>query len=879
MREWWAKIRRIAGRRLGLDDDLGEEMRSHLDFLIEENQSRGMPPDEARAAAQREFGNRMAAQERAREAWQFLRLETMLQDLRYGLRGIRRSPGFSLVVILTLALGIGANTAIFSVVYAVLLRPLPYPAGERLVRLAESTPEATGISVTWINFQHWRRENHTFEDLAGFQGADQTLTGRGEAVLTHGAAVTSGFFHLVGARPVLGRLFTEDDDRPGAAPAVVVTADFWSRTLGSDPKAVGSTLALDGKPYQLIGVIAAKPNFFTRPMDLYLPLGISAANTANRSQHGSMRLLGLLKPEVTLANARADLDDIMKRLALADPGPENDHRAYGEFLSESRTSDIKQTLWMLMGAVGLVLILACANVASLLLVRSSARAREIAIRTAIGAGRTRLARQLLTENLVIAVLGGGLGLLLAGLSLRTLVLVGPADIPRLAEAGVDAPVLIFAAAVTMAVALLSGLAPILSAGKVDLTVALKEGSAASGAGRRGQFFRNTLVTAEIAVTLVLAFASSLLIRSLIAAQSRYPGFDSHHLLALELQLPRSGYAGDDAVRQFYGRLMEDLRGEPGVEAVGAVNCPPSAGDCGDWWYSIEERPAPARGNMPLSLFNTADSAYFRAMHMRLVAGRSFTDADRQGGPLVAVINEEIAHKWWAAPQLALGHRIKLGGPYMEGPTLEIVGVAANVSQMGLDTESLPEIYYPFSQRAESAMVVMIRTAGDPAALIPGIRRHVAAIDRNLPIQSLRPFEKWLEAPLARRRFSTVLLGVFAALAMILAAVGIYGVLNYWVRLREREIAVRLALGAQRSAILRWAGLHAMRLAAVGSVAGAFGAWGSSRWLASLVFGVSAQNPSIMLAAAVGVMALAALAASVPLWRATQVDAVRHLHDA
>ncbi|MBZ5595666.1 MAG: ABC transporter permease [Acidobacteriia bacterium] len=879
MREWWSKIRQILERRRGLDDDLGEEMRSHLDFLIEENLSRGMPPDEARAAARREFGNPMSTRERAREAWQSPGVETILQDMRYGLRGIRKSPSFALVVIVTLALGIAANIAIFSVVHAVLLRPLPYPAGERLVWLGESTEDASGISVTWLNFQHWRGENHSFENMAGFETTDLTLTGRGEAVLTHAMVVTNTFFHLTGARPLMGRLFTEADDRPGAALTVLVTSEFWSKTLGGDPKAVGATLALNGKAYQVIGVLAPGPKFLSRPGDFYLPLGISAGNIVNRSQHASMRVLGLLKPGATIANARADLDAIMKRLALADPGPENDHRTFAEYLSEVRVGDVRQTLWMLMGAVGLVLILACANVASLLLVRSTARSREIAIRTAIGARRTRIARQLLTENLVIAALGGGLGLLLAGVCLRTLALLGPGSIPRLGEAGIDVPVLIFAAAVTVMVALLAGLAPVFSAGRVDLTVALKEGSAASGASRRGHFFRNALITAEIAITLVLSFASGLLIRSLMIAQNAYPGFDSDHLLALELQLPESGYASDEAARQFYGRLMEDLRGEPGVETVGAVNCPPSAGDCGDWWYSILEQPAPARGNVPLSLFNTADSAYFRAMRMRLVAGRGFTDADRQGGPRVAVINEEIARKWWAAPQFALGHQIKIGGPYMEGPVCEIVGVVANVSQMGLDTKPMPEIYYAFPQRGEHAMVVMIRTAGDSAALIPTVRRCVAALDPNLPIQSLRPFETWLEAPLAQRRFSTLLLGLFAALAMILAAVGIYGVLNYWVSVRQKEIAVRLALGAQRSAILRWAGSHAMRLAVVGIALGAFGAWGASRWLGSLVFGVSAQDPGMMLVAVAAVLAIAALASSVPLWRATRVDAVRHLHDA
>ncbi|MGH9613942.1 MAG: ABC transporter permease, partial [Bryobacteraceae bacterium] len=322
----------------------------------------------------------------------------------------------------------------------------------------------------------------------------------------------------------------------------------------------------------------------------------------------------------------------------------------------------------------------------------------------------------------------------------------------------------------------------------------------------------------------------------------------------------------------------DVRGEPGVESVGAVNCPPSAGDCGDWWYSILDKPAPSRGDVPLTLLNTADTAYFSTMGMRILAGRGFTDADRAGGPLVAVINEEIARKWWAAPRFALGHRIKLGGPYMEGSVYQIVGVAANVSQMGLDIAPMPEIYFAFLQHSSPEMVVMIRTAGDPARLIPAVRRSVASIDRNVPIQSLRPFEKWIEAPLARRRFSTLLLGLFAALAMILAAVGIYGVLNYWVGVRQKEIAIRQAMGAPRSAILRWAGWHATRLVTFGIALGVFGAWGTSRWLKSLLFGVSERNPAMMLVAGAAVITIAALAASIPLWRATKVDTVRYLHD-
>jgi len=879
MREWWSKICRALHLQNGLENELSDEIEAHLDLLAADNMERGMPPEEARAAARRAFGNMTRTHENAREAWQFPRFETVLADIRYGLRGIRKSAGFSVVVILTLALGIGANTAIFSVVYAVLLRPLPYPNGERLVWLGESTSNEPGISVTWINFEHWRQESDSFLNMAAFATTDLTLTGRGDAVLTHAGLVTSSFFELTGAKPVLGRLFTEADDTLGAAPTAVVTADFWQRNLGGDANVVGQTLRLNGRSYEIIGMLRPGLRFFSRPLDFYLPIGPSRVTSLKRSDHGSMRALGLLKPGATLAQARTNLDAIMQRLALSDPGPEDDHRAYATYLTEETTGEIRPTLLVLMSAVGLVLLIACANVASLLLVRSTGRAREIAVRVAIGASRGRLARQLLTENLVIAAIGGALGLLVASWCLRTLVLLGPVDIPRLSEATLDLPVLTFAVITSIVVGLLAGLAPVFTAGKVDLTVALKEGSAASGTGRRGQALRSTLVITETALTFILAFASALLVRSLIAAQTSNPGFEPQHLLALELQLPESRYKSDENIRQYYGQLSASLRAEPGIEQVGLVMCPPGAGDCGDWWYSILERPTPARSDVPMTLFNIVDGAYFGAARMRVLAGRSFSDADRVGGSPVTVINEQLARQSWPDPQLALGQHLKVGGPYTEGPTLEIVGVVANVSQMGLDAEPMPTFYYPFSQKPSSAMVVMIRTNGDPAQWTSAARRHVSAIDRNVPIQSLRTSEDWLGATLKRRRFATLLLGLFGALALVLVSVGIYGVINYWVSARQREIAIRLALGATRSTILRWAAFDATRLAAMGIVLGAIGAWGASRWLKSLVFGVTEHSPLMLLIAAATVLAVAALAASLPLWRAMHTDAVQNLHEA
>jgi predicted permease len=880
MREWWSKICRALHLRSGLDRDLSDEMQAHLDLMTAENIERGMPPGEARANARRAFGNLTRTQENAREAWQFPRFETILQDIRYGLRGIRKAPSFSAVVILTLALGIGANTAIFSVVYSVLLRPLPYPHGERLVRLGESTAQASGIAVTWINFQHWRAESTAFEDLAAVTGADLTLTGRGDAVLTHARLVTSNAFRLTGMTPVLGRLFAEADDKPRAAPTVVVTAEFWQSRLGGDPNVIGESLELNGTPYQIIGVLNPGRKYLWQSAEVYLPLGRTQSPSDKRSHHSSIGGVGLLKPGTTATQAKANLDAIMQRLAMSDPGPEDDHRSYVAYLGDEVTGgDLRTTLLVLMGAVGLVLVIACANVASLLLVRSTARAREIAIRVAIGAGRGRLVRQLLTENIVIAAIGGALGVLLAGWCLRALILIGPRDIPRLTEATLDVPVLLFAAVISLAVGLLAGLAPVWNAGKVDLTTALKEGSPTAGTGRRGQAFRSALVIAEIAITLILAFASGLLARSLIAAQHADTGFDPHNLLAIELQLPESRYKSDDSVRAYFGQLLQSLRAEPGVQDVGLVNCPPGAGDCGDYWYSILEKPAPTRDNVPLSLFDTADASYFLAARMRLIAGRNFNESDRASGSRVTVINERLARQEWPDPRLALGQHLKVGGPYAEGPTLEIVGVVANVSQEGLDAERSPTFYYAFSQKPDSAMVVTLRTSGDPAKWMSAARRQVSALDRNVPIQSLRTAEDWLGATLQRRRFATLLLGLFGGLAMLLAAVGIYGVLNYWVSARQREIAIRLAVGAQRSTILRWAGLHATRLAVIGIVLGAIGAWSAARWLESLVFGVTARNPLMMLLAGAAVIAIAALAASVPLWRATHTDAVRNLHEA
>jgi predicted permease len=879
MRQWWSKIERVFEARRDLGSELEQEIDAHVQFLIDKNLDRGMAPEDARAAARREFGNLTTVRERSYQSWQFQRLETQLQDIRYALRGIAKAPGFSLLVILTLAVGIGANTAIFSAVYAVLLKPLPFPAAERLVWLGESNAKATGISVTWINFEHWQAENHSFETMAGFDNADLTLTGRGQATLTHAGVVTNQFFQLTGSRLRMGRLFTAGDDMPQSPATVVVTESFWVKSLSADPQIIGKTMTLDGTAYVIVGVLGADPVFFLRPVDYYLPLRPTSAQSARREAHGSMRALALLKPGVTLAEARSDLNTIFERLATTDPGPEDDHRVYAEFITDERTGSVRHVFALLMGSVCLVLILACTNIGSLLLIRMTTRAREMAIRTAIGAGRSRLAGQLLTETVLTAVLGGAIGILLAYFGLRALVQLGPHDIPRLSEASLNLPVLVFAATLTLTVGLVCALVPVLSSGTVNLSILLKEGSTGSGSNRIGHVLRGSLVVAEIAVAVVLLFASGTLLRSLSIAESLNPGFDSGHLLGLELQLPASRYNSDAAIVDFYHRLEAALRLLPGVESVGAVNCPPAGGDCGDWWYSVVERPAPARGDVPLTLLNMADSTYFKTMRIRLVAGRGPSDEDRAAGPAVAIINEEIAHAWWKDTRSALGQHIKLGGPYTKGPLVEIVGVAANVPQLGLDIAPEPEIYFPAAQRVSSRMVITIRTRGTPEGIAGTIRKTLASVDSNVPIQSLKPFDEWLGATLLERRFVTLLLAIFAGIAMLLAAIGCYGVLNYWVNSRKQEIAIRMTMGAGTFAILRRTGTQAARLGVLGLAIGLAGSWGASRSMSSLVFGIGAHDPMVLGVAALVAMLMVVLAAAAPLWRAVGVNPIESLHEA
>ena len=856
-------------RKRAMRERLDRELALHRELLMEDLAAQASGSSPGREMGSASF--RDAYDDQVGVPW----LDHLWGDLRYAVRSMRRSPAFSLIVILTFALGIGANTAIFSVVHAVLLEPLPYPGSERLVWLGEAVGKAEGISVTWPNFESWRRDNRSFEVMAAFQYGGLTLTGKGEARSIRGLSATSEYFALLGMQPLLGRLFTDSDDQPSAAPTIVLNHRFWSSVLGGDPQIVGATLTLDGRAYEVVGVAA--PVWETRPVDYYMALGRLTASVTNRGQHGSIRALGRLKPGVTLPAARADLDGIMRRLAEADPGPESEHHSYGEILAEHATGSARAALVALMGAAGLVLFIACANVASLLLARGTTRAGEFAVRSAIGAGRGRLVRQLLVENILVSAVGGALGVLLAQWTVRLLLSMAPPGIPRLSDASLDMPVLLFAAVLSVATGLLFGMAPIVTSSRVNLNAALKSGARTVGGDAPRQVARSVFVVGEVALTFVLVFGAALLLRSLVAAQRANPGVDAHEVLSLELALPGSSYTSADAIGLFHTELSAALRAIPGVIGVTRVGCPPGGGDCGDWFYSIPGRPEPARNEVPITLMNMTDPGYFGIMRIPLRQGRDFSETDRPSGPKIAIVNETFARTWWPE-EPAVGHQIKIGGPYASGPVVEIVGVAADVKQQGLDSRPMPEIYQPFAQRSSAAGAVMIRTTSDPEQVIPQVRRAVAGVDRNLPIQKLGSLERTLDASLARRRFSTSLLTIFAGLAVMLAMVGIYGLLSYWVSVREHEIGIRLALGARPSAIVRWTTLQAIRLAGIGTPSGCSvrgPRLGASRiWSSAFRRGMPCR---LYCTSALVVLLMAGLAAALPAWRASRVDVASQLH--
>ena len=808
---------------------------------------------------------------------------TLLDDVRYGLRMLRKNPGFTTIALLTLALGIGANTAVFSIVNGVLFNPLPFPNSDKLVMLFESKPNFKEGSISYPNFLDWQRDNHVFTSIAAYRPDSFSLTGSGEAEQVRGEMVSTEFFSILGVKPLIGRTFTAEEDRLGAGRVVLVSSAFWKRKLGSSPDVLGSRIVLDGQGYTVIGVIPASfhltlPNFRDNN-ELYVPIGQwTYPDFRDRSHALGMKGIGRLKPGVTFAQARAGMDSVTQNLAAAFPQADAGEGATLVPLKQKMIGDIEPFLLVLLAAVGFVLLIACANVANLLLARSTSRTREFAIRAALGAGRGRVVRQLLTESVLLAIGGAGLGLLLATWGTQAALAVLPVALPRAEEVGVDAHVLIFTGVVSILAGVLFGLVPALKTSGSNLQETLKEG----GRGMTGAHHRvqGVFVVVEMAMALVLLIGAGLMIRSLMRLWSVNPGFDPHNVLTFSVALPPSASTlSPDAARSSFRQLHDQLASVPGTQAVSlSGGAMPMRGDDEElFWIDGQARPATDK-DMSWTLRYTVEPGYFEAMTIPLTRGRFLTPQDNEHTSLVTVVDESFADKFFPH-QDPIGKHINIKG--IDRP-LEIVGVVGHVKQFGLDADDKEtlhaQLYCPFMQIADKdvhqiagGVDVVLRSDVAHRATLDSIRNAVSTMNAQQFIYDVRTFDEIISKSLAAQRFSMILFGAFAGLALLLASVGIYGVISYVVGQRTHEIGIRMALGAERLHILRLILGSGGMLAVAGVALGLASALALTRLMASLLYGVRATDPLTYAGVAMLLMVVAIVACYIPAQRATKVD--------
>lgn len=801
----------------------------------------------------------------------------VVQDLRYALRRLRNSPGFTATAVLTLALGMGATTAMYSVIQAVLLNSLPFSHPERLYIFREST-KGGDMSVAWPNFEDWRAQQHSFEGLAAYDLKHFEFFDGTHSTLPRAAEVSAEFFPLLRAQPLLGRVFSNAEDKPGTPAVVVLNYKFWQNELHGDPKIVGSGIDLSGKPYTVIGVMRPGFRFFlgARPEDFYVPIGPNAADQDfnSRTGHGSIAVLARPLPGVTEAAARAEMETIAARLAAQYPATNGGHSVEMFRLDKKYFESIGPVLWLLMGAVAIVLLVGCANVSNLLLTRGADREREYAIRSALGARGYRIFQQSIIESLWLAAIAGVCGVLIAYVSLPFLVRLGPQSIPRLSETEIRWPVLTFTFVVTLIVSLVCGALPAWATLRIAPELALRSYSSSSQAGRGRQLVRSSLLVAGVAITVILSAGTGLMLQSLRRTLAVDPGFEPDHLLSLDIVLTSEKYKTREASHNFFVSAAEKLRALPGVKDVGTVCSPPLVGECGDYFYTIPGRTSPDDANLPDANFNVADQNYFRAAGIRLLSGRSFLPTDTSSSPHVAVINSTFAHKWWPDGD-AVGHLVRFGGRGEPGDLLQIVGVVEGVKQFGLDAEVEPEIFFPATQHQQSAMVLVVRSTGEPEALAASAESAIQAIDKEVPIR-IHPMSYHVAQTLRQRQFLTLLLSIFAGLAIFLAAMGIFGVAAYAVASRKAEIAVRIALGAQAQSVKRWISLQIVRKVALGCAIGLAGSFLSVRVVRNLLYRVSPTDPIVLTGTCALLIAVALLATWIPARRAASIDPMQTL---
>lgn len=872
-----ARVRALLGRERVIRD-IDEEMRLHVEFETEANVERGMSAEEARRAALRSFGNFYSARQVAYGVRGGGMIETLLQDIRYGARMLAKNKGFTAVAVVTLALGIGANTAIFSVVNELLLRPLPYRDAERLVMLWEVSPHGRHQNTTSrSNFTAWREQARSFEGMAAFSDQRLNLTGGGEPEEVSVQLATPELFQVLGVEPLKGRTLVEDDARAGSA-AVVMSYGLWQRRFGGDPQMVGKTVTLNGVPSTVVGIMPAGFQWYIRqksgtgrPAEMWSVLTMPKTSEGAEARGRFLSVVARLKPGVTPAQADAELKTIESRLGQEEPKYNKGYSAEAISVRDQFVGNIRPALWVLLGAVGLVLLIACANVANLLLSRAAAREKEIALRTALGASRGRVVRQLLTESILLALLGSLLGLVLAWWGIKALVAISPRDLVNIQGVGLNLTVLGWTLAVSLLTGIVFGMAPALDATRLDLNDALKEGGkGAGGQSARSRAMRSTLVVAEVALALVLLAGAGLMVKSFARLRKIDTGFNSDNVLSLVLRLPAAKYREDPQVVTFFRQTLERVRALPGVRSAGMVNFLPLYGGLGSaTGIIIEGRPAPPAGEGPSANVRVADSGYFGTMGIPFLEGRNFTDFEDAEAKHVVVVSESLAKKYFPGED-PIGKRITVHMSENAVPS-EIVGVVGDVRYDSLTDEAEPTVYMPHPELTYEFMTLVIRTTGDPSELAPAVRREIGEIDRDQPVSDVRTMKEVMADTVGRARFNTLLLGVFAGLATLLAAVGIFGVMNYSVTLRTREIGLRMALGAQPSRVLLLVLRQGLLLTLAGTGIGLAASLALTRLMSSLLFGIDSTDPSTFAAIVIVLAVVALVACYVPARRATRID--------
>jgi putative ABC transport system permease protein len=811
---------------------------------------------------------------------------TLWQDIRYAVRMLIKNPGITIIVIIALALGIGANTAIFSVINAVLLRPLPYHESERLIFLNEKSAVLDEMSISYPNFLDWRAHNQTFEKIGVYNRASYNLTGTGEAERIVTGQVSADLFSVLRVNALHGRVFTNEEDKPGGTPVVVLSYGLWQRRFGGQQSILNQPITLNGKSYTVIGIMPESYLYPSR-VEMWVPVGQLSDQPSwqSRGNHPGLYGVARLKPGATFEQAEADMNNIAANLEKQYPDTNAGTRVRLRPLLEIFVSDARLGLWVIFGAVGLVLLIACANIANLLLARATARKKEMAIRTAVGASRLRIVRQLLTESVLLSLIGGTIGLLLAHWGVQLILYVSPDAVPRSREIGLDWTVLAFTIGVSFLTGILFGLIPAIQAGDVDVHETLKE----SGRGTSGrQWLRNSLVVVEVATTLVLLIAAGLLIRSFYMLQKVNPGFSHEHLTSFSVSLPQRKYTNDEQRWSFYNRLLENIRALPGVESVAAASGLPLGNNGWQTSFAIDGQPPPPREQTPLMEACLVTPDYFKAMNIPVLRGRVFNDRDDRShlagrdlsklnedqrsiaGANKIVIDEEFAKRYWPNED-PVGKRVKLGTA-ADAPSLEVLGVVGRVNMESLNQNSdRVQGYFAFNQLPQGGMTVVIKGQSDPNQLISSIRGVVKSIDPDQPIHSPRTMDEIRAESVAPERFNLTLLSLFAGIALVLAIVGIYGVMSYSVTQRTHEIGIRMAIGARPVDVFKMILGNGMKLALIGVGIGLVGAFALTRFMGAMVFGVEPRDAMTFGGISVLLITVALLACYLPGRRATKVE--------